>query len=155
MVTDEFSCRLCLRPIWCQSPPKIKVHLDQIPVLIGELEQRREIEIAQPLIRGQHLLQVEFFGKTDTLSTPDHDHAIVIEDVSFFGIHSEKFKWQATYQPDYPEPWRSQQVSAGITLDPILRNKDYLGWNGVWRLNFTTPIFTWIHDVLDFGWVYP
>jgi hypothetical protein len=29
-----------------------------------------------------------------------------------------------------------------------------MGWNGRWELNFRVPIFTWIHQLENLGWIY-
>jgi len=80
--------------------------------------------------------------------------AVVIEDVSFFGISDPKFAWAGTYEPVYPEPWASQQRSQGVVLKPQLDAHTYLGWPGRWTLTFTVPVFTWMHQTQNLGWIY-
>lgn len=154
MVTDDFECRLHLRPIWCKRPPEVAVMLDGHVRWQGLLEADLMLDCSQSLQRGLHCLEVTFSGKTNQDTTAEHDHAVVIEHVDFFGIRDDKFKWQGVYCPNYPEPWRTQQQSQGVELLPELRAHTYLSWNGTWRLEFTTPIFTWMHRVQDLGWIY-
>ena len=51
-------------------------------------------------------------------------------------------------------PWYYQQIEKGIILDDELTNIDYLGWPGTWTLDFTSPVFTWIHQIQSLGWIY-
>lgn len=154
MVTDDFVGELRIRPIWWRHPPKVKITLDDCTRWNAPLETECVLNWCDCLPRGRHVLQVEFSGKTNQDTTPQHDHAVVIESIAFFGITNDKFKWQGVYTPEYPEPWCSEQLVKGITLPNHLKAQDYLGWNGTWCLTFTTPIFTWMHEVLDLGWTY-
>ena len=92
-------------------------------------------------------LIVELHDKTD-------QEAVIIENVSFFGIEDPKFAWAGIYEPDYPEPWATQQRSQGVALKQHLSPHTYLGWPGKWQLTFTVPVFTWIHQTQNLGWIY-
>jgi hypothetical protein len=81
----------------------------------------------------------------------DSSTAVIVKHLSFFGISDSRFIWQAQYRPEYPEPWHSQQV---LLPPEIVTNTNYLGWNGVWSLEFGVPVFTWIHQVQNLGWIY-
>ena len=93
-------------------------------------------------------LSVRHFGKNNQ----DPNTAVIVKDVGFFGISDPKFVWQGRYCPEYPEPWLSQQWPRP---KHTLTNVDYLGWNGTWTLQFTAPVFTWIHQVQNLGWIHP
>ena len=84
-------------------------------------------------------------------SANDSPTAIVITDISFFGIHDPKFAWAGVYYPEYPEPWASQQL---IEPQSAIMGQTYIGWNGIYRLEFGVPVFTWMHQILNLGWIY-
>lgn len=92
-------------------------------------------------------VEVEFANKP----ADDADLAVIIDSVEFFGISDPKFVWTGIYTPRYPELWYSQQIEKPLAHIP---QQNYMGWNGTWRLEFTVPVFTWIHRTLDFGWMY-
>jgi len=87
-------------------------------------------------------LTVEHYNK----SVDDVDTAVEIVNVSFFGITDPKFVWAGVYYPDYPEHYPDKTSP--------LPGHGYLGWNGVYRLEFSVPVFTWIHCVQNLGWIY-
>ena len=92
-------------------------------------------------------LEVVFMNKPKL----DHDMAVIVDRVEFFGVSDPKFVWAGVYSPQYPEPWYSQQR----TVPPKnFHQATYLGWNGQWKLEFDVPIFTWIHQTLNLGWIY-
>lgn len=92
-------------------------------------------------------IEVIFFNKPEL----DHDMAVIVDSVEFFGISDPKFVWQGVYSPRYPEPWYSQQPTKP---DPSLPGSNYMGWNGTWRLDFSVPVFTWMHQIQGLGWIY-
>jgi hypothetical protein len=86
-------------------------------------------------------LQIEHYGKLNK----DPDTAIIIEQIKFNNITSPKFAWAGVYTPNYPPHLQGEKQLSPHT---------YLGWNGVWRLDFTLPIYTWIHKIEDLGWIH-
>jgi len=130
--------------------PVCKVMLDADPVWDGLLPVCRTFELTKMLHKGLHSLEIELYNKPDI----DPHQSLQISNLSFGQIHSQRFVWQGVYEPRYPEPWASQQLDQGIQLQSQLHNTDYLGWNGVWRLDFSVPIFTWIHKIENLGWIY-
>ena len=95
----------------------------------------------------QVCLSVEHFDKSDT----DPDTAVEIVSVGFFGIQDPKFAWAGIYRPNYPAPWYAEQTPKPPAELP---GQTYLGWNGVYSLTFSVPVFTWIHKTLNLGWIY-
>lgn len=91
---------------------------------------------------------------TVELSQKQDQEAVIIEEVSFFGITDPKFAWTGVYEPQYPEPWATEQQSQGRVLESQLCPHTYLGWPGKWTLTFSVPVFTWIHRTQNLGWIY-
>jgi hypothetical protein len=87
-------------------------------------------------------LKVTHFDKADH----DPTTAVIIKSIEFFGIADPKFIWAGKYYPDYPEHYPEK-------ISPRLA-QDYLGWNGVYLLEFSIPVFTWIHQTQNLGWIY-
>ena len=87
-------------------------------------------------------LKIEHFKKADDDATT----AVIVKSISFFGIADPKFVWSGVYYPDYPEHYADKK--------PVLPGQGYLGWNGTYRLEFSVPVFTWIHQTLGLGWIY-
>ena len=90
---------------------------------------------------GAGTLNIEHYDKRDS----DPTTALIIEQIQFNEITDPKFIWAGVYRPNYP---------THLTGAPELKYHNYLGWNGVWSLEFTLPIYTWIHKILDLGWIY-
>jgi hypothetical protein len=117
--------------------PNYEIRLDSVPVTAN---------INCDLHAGSHTLEIEHKNK----HPHDATTALIVKSIAFNDIASDKFVWAGVYTPNYPEPWASEQVDLALELPA----NNYLGWNGVWRLTFTTPIFSWIHQVENLGWIY-
>lgn len=87
-------------------------------------------------------LIVEHYNKP----AADSVTAVEIVNIDFFGITDPRFVWAGVYHPDYPEHYPDKTSP--------LPGHGYLGWNGVYRLEFSVPVFTWIHRVQNLGWLY-
>jgi hypothetical protein len=143
-----------LKPVWHADPPRIRVGID---ANLTEIDLRETVTINFDFESDSPCeLSVEFLNKqgTDTVPEQGLDKAVIVESVSFFGISDPKFVWAGVYTPNYPEPWATQQQSQGVALKQHLTPHNYLSWNGKWRLTFTVPVFTWIHQTQDLGWIY-
>lgn len=95
----------------------------------------------------QGWLEIDFVNKPAL----DQQMAVIIDQVEFFGITDPRFAWAGVFYPRYPEPWFSEQNPPPMSCLP---QQTYLGWNGRWRLEFSVPVFTWIHRTLNLGWLY-
>ena len=139
-----------LRPIWHQDPPRIRLGVNDS---LTEVEVQETITMNFEFV-STHVgkLSIEFLNKqdSDTIVELNLDKAVVIENISFFGISDPRFIWAGEYRPNYPELWASQQKN----LQTVLKNHNYLGWNGKWTLTFDVPVFTWIHKIQNLGWIY-
>ena len=127
-----------LKPV---GQPRCRISLD---------DQRQDLVIEQETWvklfyqgHGTARLLIEQYGKLDL----DPSTALIIDEIKFNGIASPKFIYQGTYYPSYPK--HLLDSNEGPTLQ-----QNYLSWNGVWTLDLSLPIYTWIHKTLDLGWIY-
>lgn len=152
-IEHELKGSMTLSAIWWQERPAVTLWLDEIQLWQGEFEDDLTIPWDAVVLPGPHRLCVEFTNKKDSDNDPTtgKDKAVMLKNLEFFGIGDPRFIWSGTYRPVYPEPWCRQQSVAPSTT---LTNQDRLSWNGQWQLDFTVPIFTWMHEKLDLGWIY-
>jgi hypothetical protein len=142
---------ICIRPVFYLDPPEYCISVED-KTITGKLENITTFAFSI-IADTKSFVSIQLLNKnnSDTIVNQNLDKAIVIEWIRFFGIQDPKFVWQGRYRPVYPEPWYSQQVTPPSVE---LSNICYLGWNGTWRLDFDVPIFTWIHQVQNHGWIY-
>ena len=133
--------------------PKCRISFNNI-VKEVVVDNNKKIEFSTKINRDTDLI-IEFYGKENKDSTGNRDLRVNIDSLTNMGIENKKFIYQGLYRPRYPEPWASQQRAQGVELNEEIQCADSLGWNGEWRLTISAPPFSWIHRVLDHGWIYP
>ena len=141
---------ITITPIWYDELPHAQVGLDDKILYDDHIETEQKICFNDNLDQGNHRLWVRFSNKKDNDTKGNLDKAIVVDKIDFFGIDSKRFVWQGLYEPIYPQ----QMLQQSKQLESKLRYHNYLGWNGLWYLDFSSPIFTWIHQVESLGWIY-
>lgn len=143
MTTEyQVKMKIRLRPV---GNPWVKVGIDeyyQTKQLVTVTDFEYDFDATDSVT-----LTVEHFDKSDS----DPDTAVEIVGIEFFGIGDPKFAWAGTYYPDYPKTWASQQEAMPARE---LAGQTYLGWNGIYKLTFDIPVFTWMHQTLNLGWFY-
>jgi len=76
----------------------------------------------------------------------DPTTAVQIKNLEIFGIGHDKFLWAGAYYPNYPDHLADQPS--------VIPSQTYLSWNGYYRLTIAVPVFVWIHQTLNMGWLY-
>lgn len=64
--------------------------------------------------------------------------AVIVKTISMNGITHMQNTYQGMYYPYEGEP----------------RRTNYIDFNGIWVLNFTVPVYTWMHKTQNLGWIY-
>jgi len=145
---------LNLESQFCNGYPFIKVGLNHEVLYNDYVKDSLNLKFIRRLSNSTHNLWIEYNNKTNENCTATCDQCVIIKDISFENISLPRFIWAGKFYPVYPEPYASQQKELGIKLDNVMYNIDYLGFNGKWNLQFTTPIFTWIHKLENLGWIF-
>jgi len=143
-----------LIPTYHQDPPQISYGIDGIILNRQDWDQAGILKFEYDLTTGPHVIFVNFENKRndDTIVELGLDKYLTVGNISINGICLPKFNWVATYFPSYPEPWYSQQTPQP---GPVITCPTHLGWNGRWQLQFDAPVFSWIHQIENMGWVWP
>jgi hypothetical protein len=129
--------------------PAINVAIDDLIMnkTIGST-QYKNVQIRPKLNHGKHVLSLEI----DNIEYHEtKEMAVIIESVKFQYVDTD-FKCYSFYTPIYPEEWKNEQLAKGIILADTI-HANYMGWNGRWYLNFETPIYAWIHQKTNQGWL--
>ena len=144
MATDyRVKIKIVLGAVKC---PYVKISVDN-QQQVCQIDQLTEFDYDFVTNDSTVGISVEHFNKDNT----DAETAVEIVSIEFFNISDPAFAWAGNYYPDYPEPWYSQQTTKPATLLP---GQTYLGWNGVYKLEISVPVFEWMHKKLAMGWIY-
>lgn len=103
------------------------------------------LEYSFGLAEGKSKFYIDFNNKQYSEWSESSDMAIEISKVTFQNL-TDDFKHLSLYIPDYPS------AEEKLKWDPIIHS-NYLGWNGRWFIEFNTPIYRWLHQQLNLGWL--
>jgi len=76
------------------------------------------------------------------------DQLLHIKSIEIDEIDIGALVYEGIYTPEYPEPWATQQRSAGQELPVSFKNVNTIGHNGVWQLQFASPFYMWLLENL-------
>lgn len=99
-----------------------------------------------------HVLELRRSGKTDAQTRRLEDGSfesqnLQIQEVKLDNINLRNLVWHTcTFEPEYPEPWATEQRAQGIELESVVPGEMFLGHNGVWRFKFTSPVYKFLVD---------
>jgi hypothetical protein len=129
-------------------------HDRALPVAVGIHNNLTTVNLSETATINFEFDAKDICKLTVELIEKKNQEAVLVESVSFFGITDPKFAWAGVYEPDYPEPWATERLLQGVSLQSKLSPHTYLSWPGKWTLTFNVPVFTWIHKIQNLGWIY-
>ena len=73
------------------------------------------------------------------------DQILSIDKIKIDGINMQNFIYKYSWnEPDYPEPWASEQRNLGIELEERVYSETNFGHNGIWNLSISSPFYQFI-----------
>lgn len=138
-----------------QKQPEFLIAVDGNIVQRSTLSQAPNIteyfEFDVSLSEESHELQISLLNKNSTDTEQDSEGNIIgdmllnIDSIEIDEIDLGTLLWTASiYNPIYPESYTDQDQK---NIKDIT-NCVHLGWNGIWRLPFTSPFYIWLLENL-------
>ena len=151
-VSENIYFDIILESTYWNSPPELEILVD------GESMGKHSIDQPSFHIRFKrimafdkpHILELRRTGKTKDqtrlLANGTYEtQMLYIKTIKLDNIDLRNLVWHTSqYEPEYPEPWASEQQAQGIKLEKYVTGEMYLGHNGIWRFNFTSPIYKFL-----------
>ena len=136
---------------WDQ-PPKLEVLVDDKSVGTYTIDQPEfHIRFRRVMSFDQsHILELRRTGKTQDQTRILDDgtfetQMLHIKTIKLDNIDLRNLIWHSSkFEPEYPEPWASEQQSQGVKLEKQVLGEMYLGHNGTWSFTFTSPIYKFL-----------
>lgn len=147
----DMQIEVSVKSIWYEgvSPPFIQLDWDGDVFSEKTLINDEIFKCTLSGTSGPHELGVTLTNKTDK----DHDivnnrdKAIIIDNITIEGYNLNSVMYASRYRPVYPDHFDLDQHDEVI-------HSNYLGWNGRWYLPVSFPIFTWIHNQENMGYIH-
>jgi hypothetical protein len=138
-VSENIFFDIILESTYLDHPPELEVIVDNESIGKYVVEQpefhicfRRVMMFNQP-----HTLELIRSGKTSDSTQMLHIKTIKLDNIDLKNLVLSR----STFNPEYSKSWASEQVANGVKLENQIPGEMYLGHNGVWRFEFTSPIY--------------
>tara|TARA_B100000519_G_C14086688_1_gene364282 strand:+ start:111 stop:551 length:441 start_codon:yes stop_codon:yes gene_type:complete len=121
--------------------PIVEIKLDEL-VVIKKHEIRHDDVLnfqLDLLDNKEHTLTVNRTGHNEK-----DKQILSIINLTVDEINLNKLLDMTVYKPDYPKLWLKEQQDAGHDQPKYQKGWRDFGFNGQWRMNFTTPFYTWL-----------
>lgn len=144
---------LAIKVQYTQTVPVVRIQFDDFALWDGELLQSQLLSFVTPSRpAGSYDLTIQLLNKDQTeWQRFGLDMMIAVERLTIEN-YDHDFSLYSEYEPEYPEPWYTEQKLQNNTPSKIIHS-NYIGWPGIWRLNIELPIFRWIHKRTNQGWL--
>jgi hypothetical protein len=131
--------------------PKFRIHLDnnlKIDSTVSTAAGVTEFfEFDVELDEGEHYLSIDLINKSPD-DTKLNDAGEIVEDLllNIVSIEIDEIDigflsyTLSTYNPVYPDSYIDNDQKKITTI----KNCVNLGWNGTWKLPFTSPVYVWL-----------
>jgi len=106
-------------------------------------------------LNTSHLLEIARYGKdnfqTLILDTGERkDQMLSIRKIKIDGIDIQRLIYINSWnEPDYPEPWATEQKNNGVELETKVYAEVDFGFNGTWKLEFSSPFYKHIIESIS------
>ena len=144
-MTENIKFEISFESQFHNIPPKAEIYIDNVLKWSGSIDSKsKTIEFYHTLkFSVEHQLSIRRYNKYPQLDK--QDQLLTLTKLKIDGVDIRNIVWSQSWnEPEYPEPWASQQRSRGIELEEKVIAETCWGHNGTWRLNFTSPFYKFI-----------
>jgi len=156
--TEKLKFKLELWGEYWDLPPVAEILINDESHYRSEIASTEDkptvIEFEKELTEGEeYRLQIKRSNKVKGQAVVENgkiikDQLLHIKSITIDEVDIGSLIYEGVYTPQYPEPWHTQQVSAGNTLEKSFKNATAMGHNGTWTLAFESPFYMWLLENL-------
>jgi len=158
-ISETIKFRIELFGEYWDKPPVAEITINDTVVsnkqeIIGTEENPTIFEFQHTLLdKENYKFTIKNCGKDSSQTIVEDgrivkDQLLIIKSVNIDEIDLGGLIYEAKYYPEYPEPWASEQRSAGKDLPEYVKNVTSMGHNGRWEIEFTSPFYMWLLENL-------
>lgn len=127
--------------------PNVAVGIDDVELYRGKVDT--EFNFTVDLNDGPHRLWIEHYGKQLHETNNNNDCHVHIRQIKFDGVDLDQLDYcrlthRGVFCPKYAESYIASCKESNVDLPEYISPNHYLGHNGVWHLDFSSPALLWI-----------
>jgi hypothetical protein len=155
VTAETIKFEFIFEPVYWDAAPTVEILVDNCSKFKGAVTTKEnKIAFYHDLAFDQaHELIIIRYGKeiNQTRLTGDiQDQILKITNIVIDGVDIQNIIWSRSYfEPEYPEPWATEQTNNGIILEKAIPGETWLGHNGTWTLQFASPFYKFLMDAMN------
>jgi hypothetical protein len=159
MATEKIKFKLELYATMWDKSPVAEIKINSKSYFKSEITSTEQdptvVEFEEELTEGsEYNLIIERSGKDNNQTVVNDkgeitkDQLLHIKNIEIDEIDIGALVYEGVYTPKYPEPWATQQRESGNDLKDSFKNVTQMGFNGEWKLKFSSPFYMWLLENL-------
>ena len=159
MATEKLKLKLELHATMWDRPPHAEILIGDKSHFRGDITGTEDkpdvVEFEHEFTEGEKSeLIIKRSGKTKGQTVINEngdvlkDQLLHIKSIDIDEIDLGTLVYEGVYNPQYPEPWASQQRQAGVELQESFKNVTTMGHDGIWQFKFESPFYMWLLENL-------
>ena len=159
MATEKLKFKMELYATMWDKPPHAEILINDKLFFAGDIigtEEKPDVIVFEHELDedAEYNLKIKRSGKKGKQTVINDkgdilkDQLLHIKNIEIDEIDIGALVYEGVYTPQYPEPWASQQKSAGTELPETFKNVTQMGHNGEWRFSFKSPFYMWLLENL-------
>jgi hypothetical protein len=156
--TEKLKFRLELWAEYWDKKPIAEIKINSESKFKAEIDSTEDnptlVEFEHELVEGEkYNLQIVRSNKDKLQCVVENgkilkDQLLNIKRIEIDEIDIGALLYEGVYTPEYPEPWATQQRTAGVNLETSFKNVTRMGHEGTWSLAFESPFYMWLLENL-------
>lgn len=144
--TETINFEIILENTYESIKPCVDVVIDDHVVYSKDISKKTSvIKFSHQLdLEKSHTLKI----KRKNINKSSNDLGLLwLDTLKIDDIDIQHIVWTKSFDfPDFPEPWYSNQIAAGMIFEYPVNGGTHWGHDGEWRLEFTSPFYKFLMD---------
>jgi hypothetical protein len=139
---EDITFEIYLKPVYADVPPGAQIFINDECKYDGLIDNDTVVKFNHTLyFNQQHQLRIHRYNKEKSRPVNDIHQTLILDKIIIDGVDIQNIIFSRSYnEPDYPEHWAKQNPD----LQKTIIAETHFGFNGVWRLNFTSPFYMFV-----------
>lgn len=141
---EDITFEIFLKPIYPDVPPGVRIFVNNECKHDSLIDIDTVVKFNHTLYFNQpQQLRINRYNKGKSRPVNDVHQSLILEKIIIDGVDIQNIIYSRSYnEPIYPEQWAKQNPD----LEKIIPAETHFGFNGNWRLNFTSPFYMFVMD---------
>lgn len=145
--SENITFEIFFKTVYPDVPPGARIFVDDECKHDGLIDTDTVIKFDHTLCFNQsHQLRINRYNNEKSRPSNNTYQTLILDKIIIDGVDIQNIIYSRSYnEPVYPTLWAAQNPN----LEKIIIAETHFGFNGNWRLNFTSPFYMFVMDCVS------